>query len=272
MADLLCIMRYLSKPDTAADTSLANARIRRSLPGSLSVALTALLFVALSCADSGSKSRSEDSSANPRLPPPGAGANSDPGNTVQGKGEPMPRVLFLGTSLTAGFGLSEEFAYPARLSDLLAAEGHSIDVVNAGVSGDTSAGGLERIDWLLREPPDWVFVELGANDGLRGLPVEMTEANLVEIIDRAQQAGARTIVAGMLMPPNYGEEYTTAFAELFPRVAESSGSRLVPFLLDGVAGDPSLNLPDGIHPNAEGHQRIAELLLPLWTQALDSTR
>ena len=197
--------------------------------------------------------------------------SSDPGSANRDAIESTPRVLFLGTSLTAGYGLSEDAAYPARLAARLADEGYPIEAINAGVSGDTSAGGLERLSWLLRDPPDWIFVELGANDGLRGLPVEATEANLLEVIERAQAAGAQAIVAGMLMPPNYGESYTRDFAALFPRVAETAGVRLLPFLLDGVAGDPSLNLPDGIHPNAEGHERIADGMLALWLEALGST-
>ena len=117
-------------------------------------------------------------------------------------------------------------------------------------------------------PPDIVLIELGANDGLRGLPVEMTEANLIEAVNRSQAAGARVILAGMLMPPNYGEDYTRRFADVFPQVAKRTGSALVPFLLDGVAADPNLNQADGIHPNAEGHERIARTLLPFLVEAL----
>lgn len=182
--------------------------------------------------------------------------------------ENKPRVLFLGTSLTAGLGLSQEEAYPARLVELLETRGLPIEAINAGVSGDTSAGGLSRLDWLLRVPPDVILIELGANDGLRGLPVEMTEANLTEAVTRSQAAGARVILAGMLMPPNYGEDYTRRFAAVFPRVAIQTGSTLVPFLLESVAADPELNQADGIHPNAEGHERIARTLLPFLVDAL----
>ncbi|MFQ5527481.1 MAG: arylesterase [Thermoanaerobaculia bacterium] len=179
-----------------------------------------------------------------------------------------PRVLFLGTSLTAGYGLSEEEAYPARLAELLAEDGTPIEAVNGGVSGDTSAGGLSRLDWLLRGEPEILLIELGANDGLRGLPVEMTEANLREAIGKAQAAGATVVVAGMMMPPNYGEEYARDFRELFPRVAEETGSVLVPFLLEGVAAVPDLNLPDGIHPNAEGQRVVAETVRPYLVEVL----
>ena len=179
-----------------------------------------------------------------------------------------PRVLFVGTSLTAGLGLSKEEAYPARVAELLESRGMPIEAINAGVSGDTSAGGLARLDWLLRLPPDVVLIELGANDGLRGLPVSMTEVNLTRAATRAREVGARVIVAGMLMPPNYGEDYTRAFAAVFPRVAERTDSILVPFLLDGVAAEADLNQADGIHPNAEGHRRIAATVLPFLLEAL----
>ena len=172
------------------------------------------------------------------------------------------RVVFLGTSLTAGLGVAQEEAYPARLVELLETRGLPIEAINAGVSGDTSAGGLSRLGWLLRIPPDIIVIELGVNDGLRGLPVEMTEANLIDAVSRAKGAGARVILAGMLMPPNYGEDYTRRFAAVFPRVASQTGSILVPFLLDGVAADPKLNQADGMHPNAEGHEQIARTLLP----------
>lgn len=222
----------------------------------------AAFFVAAGCADA---------------PDPGASAGSTdrapadraPDVVESRESEPRPRVLFLGTSLTAGLGLAEEEAYPARLAALLAERGLPIEAVNAGVSGDTSAGGLQRLDWLLRAPPDLLVLELGANDGLRGLPVEMTEANLRAAIDRAREAGARVIVAGMLMPPNYGESYARDFAAIFPRVAEETGSALVPFLLEGVAADPELNLPDGIHPNAAGHERIARTLVPFLVDTLE---
>lgn len=178
------------------------------------------------------------------------------------------RVLFVGTSLTAGLGLAEEEAYPARVAERLSERGTKIEALNAGVSGDTSAGGLERMDWLLRRAPDVVLIELGANDGLRGLEPEMTEANLLQAIEKSRAVGARVIVAGMMMPPNYGEDYTKRFAAVFPRVAELTGSALIPFLLDGVAADPDLNQADGIHPNAAGHERIAETVLPYVLEAV----
>jgi len=130
------------------------------------------------------------------------------------------------------------------------------------VSGDTTAGGLRRVDWVLKNRPEVAVVALGANDGLRGLGTETMESNLVAIVERLRGAGARVLVAGMQVPPNYGAAYTRAFSGVFPDVARRTGSALMPFLLDGVAADPRLNLPDGIHPNAAGHRAIAEHLWP----------
>lgn len=167
-------------------------------------------------------------------------------------------VVFLGDSLTAGYGLDAEQAFPHLVEEALEADGFAVETVNAGVSGDTTAGGLSRLDWLLRQEPDVLVVGLGGNDGLRGLDLEASEANLRAIVERAQAAGAEVLLLGMLIPPNYGPDYTEAFAAMYPRLAQETGARLLPFLLDGVAGDPALNLPDGIHPNAEGQQVVAE--------------
>jgi len=173
-----------------------------------------------------------------------------------------PRVVFLGDSLTAGFGLPQDQAFPARLEAILREEGTPIEAVNAGVSGDTSAGGLRRIDWLLRQEPDVVVVGLGANDGLRGLSPEQTETNLRAIVARTRDARARVLLLGMRLPPNYGREYTDRFEAVFARVAHDTDVALVPFLLEGVGGEPSLNLADGIHPNPEGQERVARNVLP----------
>jgi acyl-CoA thioesterase-1 len=166
-------------------------------------------------------------------------------------------VVFLGDSLTAGFGLDEEQAYPARVAAELERRGLPVRAINAGVSGDTSAGGLERLDWLLAREPGVVVVELGANDGLRGQPLEAIEANLAAIVERSLAAGAHVVVAGMKMPTNYGPEYTAGFEAIYPRLARRPGVTLIPFLLDGVAARPELNLPDGIHPNARGYEIVA---------------
>jgi acyl-CoA thioesterase I len=171
-------------------------------------------------------------------------------------------VVVLGDSLTAGLGVAAEEAWPALLEARLRREGYPYRVVNAGVSGDTSAGGLRRVDWVLRNRPQVAVVALGANDGLRGLDTDAMERNLLAIVGRLQASGARVLVAGMRVPTNYGEAYTQAFRDVFPDVARRSNSALMPFLLDGVAADPRLNLPDGIHPNSAGHRVIAERVWP----------
>jgi acyl-CoA thioesterase-1 len=173
----------------------------------------------------------------------------------------LPLVVFLGDSLTAGLGVDEDQAYPAIVSTKLAAAGHPVRILNAGVSGDTSAGGLRRIDWLLAQRPDVVVVGLGANDGLRGLQLEQTESNLRAILTRARGAGARVLLLGMMMPPNYGPEYAPAFAALYPRIAKDLEVPLVPFLLEGVGGRRELNQADGIHPTAGGHRVMADTVL-----------
>ncbi len=168
------------------------------------------------------------------------------------------KVLFLGDSLSAGFGLASEEAFPALIGELLAQQGIAVEVINAGVSGDTSAGGLARIGWLLRQHPDVVVVELGGNDGLRGLAPEVTEENLRQTIQRIQAAGAQVLLAGMQMPPNYGADYQRRFAALYPKLAKELDVALIPFLLEGVGGDPNLNQADGIHPTAEGQRLVAQ--------------
>lgn len=178
-----------------------------------------------------------------------------------------PLVVFLGDSLTAGFGLAEEQAFPTVAGELLAARGVPVRVVNGGISGDTSAGALARVDWLLTQKPAIVVVSIGGNDGLRGQPVEALEANLRAIVRRAKAAGARVLLAGQQIPTNYGPEYAGAFRDLYPRVAREEGAELLPFLLEGVAMRPELNLPDGIHPNPEGQRvvgrNVADALEPM---------
>jgi acyl-CoA thioesterase-1 len=171
-------------------------------------------------------------------------------------------IVALGDSLTAGLGVGVDEAYPALLEARLRREGFAYRIVNAGVSGDTSAGGLRRIDWVLRLRPDVVIVALGANDGLRGQPPDALRDNLIGIVERARGGGARVLVAGMRVPPNYGAEYARAFAAVYPAVAQATGVPLAPFLLDGVAGNSRLNQPDGIHPTAEGQRIMADRLWP----------
>lgn len=199
---------------------------------------------------------------------PDAAAGSEPRAASASPRSDLPKVVFLGDSLAAGYRLAAEEAFPAILGERLAALGREAEIVNAGVSGDTTAGGLARLEWVLAQRPDLLVVELGANDGLRGVAVEASEANLTAIAERGRAAGARVLLLAMRLPPNYGAEYTRAFESIYPRVARATGATLVPFFLAGVAGAPELNLPDGIHPNAAGHRLAAENLLPHVTAAL----
>jgi acyl-CoA thioesterase-1 len=171
-------------------------------------------------------------------------------------------IAVLGDSLTAGLGVAPDEAYPALLEARLRREGYDYRVINAGVSGDTSAGGLRRLDWVLRLSPEIVIVALGANDGLRGQPVATLRDNLVAIVQKAHVAGARVLLAGMRVPPNYGAAYARDFAAVFPEVARRTSVALVPFLLEGVAAEVRLNQGDGIHPNAEGQRLIADHVWP----------
>jgi acyl-CoA thioesterase-1 len=173
---------------------------------------------------------------------------------------PAPRiVMFLGDSITAGYGLEPSQAFPALIQERINAERWNFKVVNAGQSGDTSAGGLSRLDWLLRSRIDVLVLELGANDGLRGLAVEVTRKNLQAIIRRTRERypGVKVIVAGMKIPPNMGGDYARQFETMFPSLAKETGAALVPFILEGVGGSRALNLPDGIHPTAKGHEVVA---------------
>lgn len=174
----------------------------------------------------------------------------------------LPRVVFLGDSLTAGHGIAADDAFPAVVGRMLREAGRPIQVVNAGVSGDTTAGGVRRLDWILRQKPDVVVVGLGGNDGLRGTDLATSEENLRSIIRRCQEAGARVLLLGMMIPPNYGPEYTQQFRDVYPRLAAELNVPLVPFLLEGVGGVASLNLQDGIHPTEAGHEIVARNVLP----------
>jgi acyl-CoA thioesterase-1 len=171
-----------------------------------------------------------------------------------------PKVVFLGDSLSAGAHLGAEQAFPAVLHQKLVAQGIPFQLANAGVSGDTSAGGLRRVDWILRAKPAFVVVELGANDGLRGLPLAGIEQNLRAIIAKIKAYGARVMLLGIRLPPSVGADYTRDFEAIYARIAADSQVAFVPFFMEGVAGVPELNLPDGLHPTAEGHARIAEKL------------
>src|SRR5262245_42573784 len=170
----------------------------------------------------------------------------------------VPRIVILGDSLTAGLGLPVDQSYPALLQQRLKAEGSDYQVVNAGVSGDTSAGGLSRLDWALDGDVRVLIVALGGNDGLRGLPPSQLEENLSQISTRAQKRDIKVILAGMEAPPNYGRDYIVGFHQVYPALAKEYHVALVPFLLDGVAGQEALNQRDGIHPSAEGARIVAD--------------
>jgi acyl-CoA thioesterase-1 len=172
------------------------------------------------------------------------------------------RVLALGDSLTAGYGLAAADAFPSQLERALRAAGVPARLINAGVSGDTSAGGLARLDWALAEKPDAVVLCLGANDALRGLDPAQMEANLDKILTRLRQHNLPVLLAGMLAPPNLGADYGRQYNAVFARLAEKHGAVFYPFFLDGVAAAPGLNQPDGMHPNADGVAVIVERILP----------
>ncbi len=169
-------------------------------------------------------------------------------------------IVFFGNSLTAGYGLDPSQAFPALIQRKIDSQNLSYKVVNAGVSGETSSGGNSRIDWILEQRLDVFVLELGANDGLRGIPVSETKTNLQSIIDKvkARYPEAQIIIAGMQMPPNLGQQYTAEFREIFPELAQKNNCRLIPFILEGVGGETKFNQQDGIHPTEGGHQIVAE--------------
>lgn len=180
------------------------------------------------------------------------------------------RIAVLGDSLASSYGIDLAEGFPAQLEQRLGEAGYDCEVLDAGVAGDTSAGGRARLDWLLADQPSHVIVELGGNDGLRALPPEEMERNLDAIISQLRDDGIPVLLAGMLAPPNLGREYGATFAAVFPRLAEKHDVPLYPFFLDGVALDPELNQPDGIHPTAAGIERIVDGILPTVKAWLDS--
>ena len=190
----------------------------------------------------------------------GAGEEPRAAPVAAAPGAERPAVLFVGTSLTAGYGVAPEEAYPALLQDKIDSAGLNYRVVNAGVSGQTSAGARSSIDWLLRQPVSVLVVETGANDGLRGLPPDSLRANIQAILDRARELrpAPRLVLIGMRIPPNYGQSYSRQFEAVYPQIAKANDAELVPFLLEGVGGVAALNQPDGVHPTVQGQQRMAE--------------
>lgn len=214
------------------------------------------------------------------LNPPHQGAGPQPGNNMTEKpdrsktpvsGE-RPNIVAFGDSLTAGLGVPQDQSYPAQLQRKLDAAGYAYRVVNSGVSGETTAGGVRRVSWILKNKPAIVILELGGNDGLRGLSLQETKANLERIIQQLQRASVTVVLAGMKLPPNYGQDYVEGFEALYQALATQYRLTLIPFFLDGVAASSSLNQADGIHPTGEGYRIIVEKLLPTLEPLLERKR
>lgn len=196
--------------------------------------------------------RGVDHAANPAASAPGAQADA-----------PKRRVVFLGDSLTDGYGVDPQSTYPLLIESRLRAAGFAgVEVINASISGSTSASALARLKWQMKEPIDALVLALGANDGLRGLKLAKTEENLSAVIRHAQDSGVRVILAGMKLPPNYGGAYVSDFENLFKKLSKKHGTDLIPFLLEGVGGEPEMNQEDGIHPNEKGHRKMADTVYP----------
>lgn len=206
-------------------------------------------------------------------PPDAADLPGERGDTLSST-ETAHRILVLGNSIAAGAGVDSEQAFPALLQERIDSLGWSFEVVNAGVSGATTADGLNRLDWLLRDPVSVLLIELGGNDGLRGIPTEVTKRNLRAIIQttRERYPGARIVLAGMQLPPNLGKDYTERFRQIYPALADEEDVTLIPFLLEDVGGIPELNQSDGIHPTAAGHRIIAETVWETLEPVLASVR
>ena len=171
------------------------------------------------------------------------------------------KIVFLGDSLTEGYGVAREEAFPQLIQNKLQVKfPKKYRVINSGVSGSTTASGLRRFNWVLKSKPEIVIFALGGNDGLRGLPAKETYKNLKNMVKKAKESGVKVVLAGMQAPPNYGKEYTKKFSDTFPRVAKEEGVAFIPFLLEGVAGEKEFNQADGIHPNAKGHIKMADLV------------
>ena len=217
--------------------------------------------MAISCSGSGRTSRDSASGTKPATTEENPVRTASGAATAAGSVDPDARrtILFLGTSLTAGLGLDPDSAYPQRIQRRIDAAGLPYQVVNAGVSGETSAGLLRRLDWVLKRPADVVVVETGANDGLRGLPITATTATIGSVLDRIKRdrPAATLLLVQMEAPPNMGQDYTRAFHTMFPALAKEHGVTLLPFLLENVAGQPNLNQGDGIHPNNKGEEIVA---------------
>lgn len=200
----------------------------------------------------------ESQKAAPVSPPASDAPRPNPGEVR--RDTLSPRIVFLGDSLTAGLGLATDQSFPSLIGKKLKDKGLDYEIINAGVSGDTSAGGLRRLDWSLEGDVRVLILALGANDGLRGLPVDDMKKNLAAVLDRAKARGIPVILAGMEAPPNYGADYTREFRAVYADLAKEYKVRFIPFLLQGVAGDASLNQADGIHPNVRGAEMVADIV------------
>lgn len=199
----------------------------------------------------------------------GTDVTSQPGRNLADAPVARPKIVAFGDSLTAGLGVSPDESYPAQLQRRLDQAGYRYDVVNAGVSGDTTAGGLRRVGWALKTRPRIVIVELGANDGLRGLDLKETRANLEAMLKAFQEAGVLVLLAGMKLPPNYGTDYAGRFTALYADLAKKYRAVYLPFFLEGVAAQPALNQADGIHPTGEGYRLVVDRLLPVLEPLLE---
>lgn len=222
--------------------NISSNSIRNLLP------MVALFILALSCTTPTAKYTDNEQAVTEEAQTP-----------TTPKDDQTKTILFFGNSLTAGMGLSPEEAFPALIQTMIDSLQLGYTVVNAGLSGETTASGKSRLNWVLNQKVDVFVLELGANDGLRGIPLEETQANLQAIIEMvwAKNPDTKIVLAGMQIPPNMGQEYTAGFKTIFPNLAEKNNIALIPFLLDKVAGMPELNQPDGIHPSVEGHTILA---------------
>jgi len=237
---------------------------RKLLLALLGTALAGLSLGA--CAEGDIAAQQAPATLSGEAPAEGAGAPAGDAPEVPAD---APLVVFLGDSIAAGHQLPASEAFPAAVQRELARQGTPFRLVNAGVSGDTSAGGLRRIDWVLRQAPDVVVIELGGNDGLRGQPPEALEENLRGIVERSRAAGAEVLLLGLRLPPSLGPEYVRGFEAVYPGLAAELGLAYVDHFMEGVGGVPELNLEDGLHPTAEGHRRIAARVAPALRSLLE---
>lgn len=272
--------RAAMEKETARSTVIRVSPLRYVFVNSRATSMRAVVWVVGVCVGVVACGRSKADSASTERQPAGQApaATARAASATPAANAGAPTILFVGTSLTAGLGLDPDSAYPMLIQQRLDALGERYQVVNAGVSGETSAGALRRIGWLMRGPVDVFVLETGANDALRALDVDSLRANMQAVLDsvHAHHPRARVVIAGMMAPPNLGRAYTTTFARVYPEIARANHAALIPFLLRGVAGVDSLNQADGIHPNARGERIVAEnvwrVLGPLLAQSASAAQ